>query len=79
VSDSDYAELRLGCEVTSVEELAEGVKVQYICQNGPRAQLTGNFLVGADGKRGYVRKKHLEAKGIRQKVGMYVACLSLSQ
>jgi len=26
----------------------------------------GKFLVGADGKMGYVRKNFLEAKGVRQ-------------
>jgi len=59
----------LGVEVTSIEELEEGVRVQF--QDGSAEQhVSGSFLVGADGKRGYVRKGYLEPKGIRQEVGV---------
>lgn len=56
--------------MTSIEELAEGVEVQYVSQSESQAYISGKFLVGADGKRGYVRKKYLEAKGIKQAPGV---------
>lgn len=70
IRDSKYAELRLGAEVTSIEELGREVKVYYGAKEGPRQSVICSFLVGADGKRGYVRKGYLEAKGIRQEVGV---------
>jgi 2-polyprenyl-6-methoxyphenol hydroxylase-like FAD-dependent oxidoreductase len=56
--------------VTSIEELDGKVKVYYKSQDGQNQHVSCTFLVGADGKRGYVRKGYLEAKGIRQEVGM---------
>jgi 2-polyprenyl-6-methoxyphenol hydroxylase-like FAD-dependent oxidoreductase len=70
IRDSKYANLQLGAEVTSIEELEGKVRVQYKSQGGRKQQISCTFLVGADGKRGYVRKGYLEAKGIRQEVGV---------
>jgi 2-polyprenyl-6-methoxyphenol hydroxylase-like FAD-dependent oxidoreductase len=58
--------------VTSIEELNGKVEVYIKSQDGQKQHVTCTFLVGADGKRGYVRKGYLEAKGIRQEVGVLV-------
>jgi len=72
IEASEYAELRLGSEGESIEEVGEKVQVKYRSRDGSRKQVSGSFLIGADGKRGFVRKGYLEAKGIRQEVGMCV-------
>jgi 2-polyprenyl-6-methoxyphenol hydroxylase-like FAD-dependent oxidoreductase len=56
--------------VTSIEEGEGEVGVYYKSPDGPQHYVSGTFLVGADGKRGYVRKGYLEAKGIQQEVGV---------
>lgn len=38
--------------------------------DGKERHIRGQFLVGADGKTGVVRKKLLEPLGIKQEVGM---------
>ena len=38
--------------------------VQYVDAGGQERSIRGKFLIGADGKTGYVRKKYLEPKGI---------------
>lgn len=69
VKASKYGELRLGCRVSSCRETVDGVEVTYE-ENEIGHQLNGLYLVGADGKRGSVRKGFLEARGIKQEVGM---------
>lgn len=54
----------------SICEVEGGVQATYERKDGTTAQVRGKFLVGADGKRGYVRKGYLEAKGIEQRVGL---------
>ena len=68
---STYAELRLQCTVTSILEIDDGVVVSYTRQDGTEGSLKSAYLVGADGKRGFVRKEYLEAKGIEQIPGLY--------
>ncbi|KAF4535858.1 3-(3-hydroxy-phenyl)propionate/3-hydroxycinnamic acid hydroxylase [Lasiodiplodia theobromae] len=70
VLSSAYAELRLQCTLTSILEVADGVVVSYTRGDGTEAKLKGAYLVGADGKRGFVRKEYLEAKGIEQIPGL---------
>ncbi|KAF2486450.1 monooxygenase [Neohortaea acidophila] len=64
VAKSPCAELRLGCEVTSIAESEGEVVVDYVDSHGETRTLSGSFLVGADGKTGYVRKKYLEPRGV---------------
>lgn len=71
VEKSDYAQLRTGCKVTSRVELENTVKVKYSSRNGEEFSILCDFLVGADGKRGIVRKHFLEPVGIRQLPGLY--------
>lgn len=56
---------RSQCTVQSISEDAERVVVEYVDGQGTLRKLSGAFLVGADGKTGYVRKKYLEPKGVK--------------
>lgn len=64
ISDSHYSQLRSRCLVTGISEDEHSVTVQYVNADGQTKSIQGKFLVGADGKTGYVRKKYLEPKGI---------------
>jgi 2-polyprenyl-6-methoxyphenol hydroxylase-like FAD-dependent oxidoreductase len=64
--------------VTACTQKDDRVEVSYTKIDGNIAQLRGRFLVGADGKRGLVRKKFLEPKGIQQLVGMSVQSAKVS-
>ena len=66
LKDFPTVELREGCEVIGREETADHSIVDYVDQTGAHHQIRASFLVGADGKRGVVRKKFLEPEGIRQ-------------
>ena len=55
-----------GIELTGISETKEQVTIKCKDKNGKEFSFTGKFLVGADGKVGYVRKNYLEAKGVRQ-------------
>ncbi|KAK0262738.1 hypothetical protein LTR35_017666 [Friedmanniomyces endolithicus] len=57
-------EFRTGANLTSIEEDANGVTVGYVNRQGSQRRLRAPFLVGADGKTGYVRKKYLEPRGV---------------
>ena len=63
--------MRVGCEVLDRVEEEAGVIVHYLDNNGDKRVIRTSWLVGADGKRGIVRKKFLEPEGIRQEVGLY--------
>lgn len=64
ISGSQYSQLRSKCLVTCVSEDEQSVMVQYVDAGGQERSIRGKFLIGADGKTGYVRKKYLEPKGI---------------
>jgi len=64
VSASPFSQLWSGCKVTAVSEDADQVYVEYMDPEQKIRKLRGRFLVGADGKTGFVRKKYLEPKGI---------------
>ena len=80
IEGSQYCELRVGCEVTDREETENGVIVEYVrapqdwsapkTERAPQ-QIRAQWLVGADGKTGVVRKRFLEPHGITQQVGRY--------
>ncbi|KAK5949621.1 hypothetical protein OHC33_009428 [Knufia fluminis] len=65
IADNPYSELRSKCLVTDISEDQHRVTVQYTDAAGQPRTIQSKFLVGADGKTGYVRKKYLEPKGIR--------------
>lgn len=62
--DNSYSEMRSSCLVTGISEDNERVTVHYINAQGQATSIRSRFLVGADGKTGYVRKKYLEPLGI---------------
>jgi 2-polyprenyl-6-methoxyphenol hydroxylase-like FAD-dependent oxidoreductase len=71
VRGSKHAELRTECTVTSCQETDEGVEVTYTDSAGTVKHIQGRVLVGADGKRGYIRKHFLEPHGIIQETGIH--------
>jgi 2-polyprenyl-6-methoxyphenol hydroxylase-like FAD-dependent oxidoreductase len=64
--------------VTGIREVDGGVQAIYQREDGETMEIQGKHLVGADGKRGYVRKGYLEAKGIQQLPGLYDDCQTSS-
>jgi 2-polyprenyl-6-methoxyphenol hydroxylase-like FAD-dependent oxidoreductase len=64
ISSQSESELRTGSTITAIEETKEEVIVTYMTSAGELTKLRAKFLVGADGKTGFTRKKYLEAKGI---------------
>lgn len=60
VSKTSLCEIRLGCEVQRLEEQKDGVLLHFKDQTDAVKQLKASWLIGADGKRGVVRKMFLE-------------------
>ncbi|KAJ9610395.1 hypothetical protein H2200_005172 [Cladophialophora chaetospira] len=58
------SELRTESTVTGISEDDRKVTVEYNDANGKPQKLSAPYLVGADGKTGYVRKRYLEPKGV---------------
>lgn len=57
--------LRTGCTLIGIDEDEVGVSAKYVDCNGIERVVRSKFLVGADGKTGFVRKNYLEPKGVR--------------
>lgn len=64
ISEASASELRSSCRLVGITEDAESVNVDYVDRNGATKRISAAFLVGADGKTGFVRKQYLEPKGI---------------
>ncbi|KAJ6090284.1 hypothetical protein N7486_009099 [Penicillium sp. IBT 16267x] len=64
MAGSSFCDLRSGCEVIEIAEEHEGVSCRYRDPNGEERQIKARFLVGADGKTGFTRKRDLEPRGI---------------
>lgn len=64
-SQCSKSQLRWGCTLESIEEDDDNVRVVYVDTKGEKKRIQGKFLVGADGKTGYVRKNYLEPRGIK--------------
>jgi 2-polyprenyl-6-methoxyphenol hydroxylase-like FAD-dependent oxidoreductase len=64
IAENEFSELRVGSTIVSITEDRDFVQVEYASTNGTRRKMRAKFLVGADGKTGYTRKKYLEPKGI---------------
>ncbi|KAL6405403.1 3-(3-hydroxy-phenyl)propionate/3-hydroxycinnamic acid hydroxylase [Ilyonectria robusta] len=75
LQSSEYAQLRTECTVTSCREGVDSIEVSFTASDGASTDLRGRYLVGADGKRGIVRKAFLEPRGVEQAEGKihYVA------
>jgi 2-polyprenyl-6-methoxyphenol hydroxylase-like FAD-dependent oxidoreductase len=61
---SDFCDLRVSSTLTSISEGNEWVYATYEDDRGVEYRLRAKFLVGADGKTGFTRKKYLEPKGV---------------
>lgn len=64
VDGFDCCDFRTEATLSSIEEDESSVTVTYQDSQGQRRKLRAPFLVGADGKTGFVRKQYLEPKGI---------------
>lgn len=56
--------IRVACTVTQICEEDDWVYCRYSDASGAERSIRGRFLVGADGKTGFTRKKYLEPKGV---------------
>ncbi|VUC29693.1 unnamed protein product [Clonostachys rosea] len=69
---SKYIKLKLNCEVVGLAETPSNVEITYEEKDTSGSYVVrGKYAVGADGKRGFVRKQFLEEKGIKQETGRY--------
>jgi 2-polyprenyl-6-methoxyphenol hydroxylase-like FAD-dependent oxidoreductase len=59
-----------GCEVLSRTEHPDHLEVGFRTATGETNKIRTRFLVGADGKRGVVRKHFLEPEGVKQQIGL---------
>jgi hypothetical protein len=71
VNDSPYCDLRVGCKAVSRVETSAHVILTYEKSNNIQERINCSYLIGADGKKGIVRKHFLEpTTDIRQQVGL---------
>ena len=62
--DKDFGQLREGCTLSEITEDDDFVYVHYRSSTETLHRIRGRFLVGADGKTGFTRKKYLEPRGV---------------
>ena len=60
----EFGQIRSSSTVTAINEDSDWVYVDYTDVHGKPCKIRSKFLVGADGKTGFTRKKYLEPKGI---------------
>lgn len=65
IKGSRHSQLRSRCTLKSIEEDKDWVYTSYVDPEGNNRRIRARFLVGADGKTGYVRKQYLEPRGIK--------------
>ncbi|KAL3433958.1 hypothetical protein BDV09DRAFT_205066 [Aspergillus tetrazonus] len=72
VTTSTFCVLYSSCEVAGREDDNEGVTIHYLDPDEKLCQIRALYLIGADGKRGIVRKGFPEkTAGIRQETGIF--------
>ena len=65
VAESPDGDFRTGAEVVELSEDENGTEVSYRdVRTGETKVIRAKYVVGTDGRRGFVRKKYLETKGI---------------
>lgn len=78
-----FCNLRSNSTVVAIEEDEEFVYVEYRDENGQTRKVRAKFLVGADGKTGFTRKKYLEPRGVVMEksreyiITVLIGCLEL--
>lgn len=65
MDSTHHSDLRPGATVTNIWEGDAWVYCQYTDANGADRRVRSKFLVGADGKTGFTRKRYLESQGIK--------------
>ncbi|KAH8433016.1 putative monooxygenase [Aspergillus melleus] len=65
IQGSQFSTLRTGCTLGSIREDDKWVYASYLDPNGNERYVRARFLVGADGKTGFVRKHYLEPRGVK--------------
>ncbi|KAH8901383.1 monooxygenase [Thozetella sp. PMI_491] len=65
IAQEPSSELRSSCELISIREEDDWVYAVYIDSAKKKRYARARFLVGADGKTGFVRKVYLEPKGVQ--------------
>ena len=74
MAESGHSHLRAQSTVLSISEDEDWVYVKYKDKDGQELRIKSRFLVGADGKTGFTRKRYLEPQGIyMEKVHQQVA------
>ncbi|SCO90055.1 uncharacterized protein FRV6_14183 [Fusarium oxysporum] len=64
ITTMGVAEMHLGASVTSIWEDKDWVYARYTDTSNQCHTVRGKFLIGADGKTGFTRKRYLEPRGI---------------
>lgn len=64
VAEFDCCDFRTQATLSGIQENDDSVTIAYRDSQGQERRLRAPFLVGADGKTGFVRKKYLEPKGV---------------
>ncbi|KAL5324759.1 hypothetical protein ACEPPN_005876 [Leptodophora sp. 'Broadleaf-Isolate-01'] len=65
MASSEYCELRTSCVVNELSEDEQWTYCKYTDSAGDQKQIRSRFVVGADGKTGFVRKRYLEPMGVK--------------
>ncbi len=65
ISQTSFSHMRLSCTITSISEDDDWVYSEYTDKDGKKRSVRSRFLVGADGKTGFTRKRYLEPRGIK--------------
>jgi 2-polyprenyl-6-methoxyphenol hydroxylase-like FAD-dependent oxidoreductase len=64
IEDSHFSQLRTSCTLDSIREDQDWVYATYVDNQYNKHEIRAKFLVGADGKTGFTRKKYLEPRGV---------------
>lgn len=63
--ESGFSDLRVSSTVESIREDEDWVYATYTDDEGKSHEVRAKYLVGADGKTGFTRKKYLEPRGVK--------------
>lgn len=64
MATTSHSQLRSQMTVNHISVDEDWVYCRYLDAEGAEKRIRGKYLVGADGKTGFTRKKYLEERGI---------------
>lgn len=64
MAENEHSHLKVQSTVLSISEDENWVHISYTDKDGQERRIRGSFLIGADGKTGFTRKRYLEPQGI---------------